>query len=96
LAGVVTRVEWINPHTLFYVDVKGENGGVVNWAFETAPPSALILRGWQKDSLKVGDTITVHTYRAKDGTNFGTARQVTLADGRTVFGGSMEDKGPPE
>lgn len=96
LTGVVTKVEWINPHTQFYVDVKDESGKVVSWTFETAPPSALIMRGWQKDSMKVGDTITVHAYGAKDGTNFAAARQVTFGDGRTVFGGSMEDKGPPE
>ena len=96
LVGVVTRVEWINPHTLFYVDVKDESGKVVTWTFETAPPSALIMRGWTRDSMKVGDMITVHAYGAKDGSNVATARTVTLADGRKVFGGSLEDKGPPE
>ena len=94
LVGVVTKVEWMNPHTHFYVDVKTENGSVVNWDLETTSPNALSRQGWTRNSLKVGDTITVHALRAKDGSNIASARQVTLADGRKVFAGSADDAAP--
>ena len=94
LTGVVTKVEWMNPHARFYLDVKDENGNVVNWDLETGSPNGLLRRGWNRHSLKEGDVVTVQAYRAKDGTNMASARLVTLADGRKVFAGSAEDGGP--
>ena len=65
VTGVVTKVEWMNPHAYFYVDIKDQSGKVVSWSFETASPSALGMRGWKRDSLNVGDKVTVQGYHAK-------------------------------
>lgn len=94
LTGVVTKVEWMNPHAFFYVDVKAADGKVVNWGLETGSPNGLLRRGWSKLSLRVGDVVTVQAYCAKDGSNLASARMVTLADGRKVFAGSANDGGP--
>lgn len=93
LTGRVTKVEWTNPHTYFYVDVQGE-GGVVNWAFETAGPNTLARQGWNRQSLKVGDHVTVSGYRARDGLPIASAREIVLSDGRRVLVGSTVDGGP--
>jgi len=92
--GVVTKVEWTNPHTFFFVDVKEDGGHVVNWAFETAGPNLLARLGWRRDSLKVGDRVTVIAYPAWDGARIASARAVVLADGHKVFAGSQVDGGP--
>ena len=94
LKGVVTKVEWMNPHIYIYLDVKDENGKVVNWAVEGAPPNTLYRNGWRKDSLKAGDTVTVDAYRAKDGSPTVNVRTIQLPDGRSVFAGSTDDGGP--
>lgn len=88
IQGVVTKLEWTNPHARFYVDVKDESGKVTNWNFELGSPNVLIRQGWKRDSLKAGDTVTVEGYLAKDGSSLANARRVTLADGRKVFAGS--------
>ena len=92
LMGVVTKVEWMNPHARFYVDVKENDGGVTNWNLELGSPASLIRRGWTRKSLKVGDQITVKASLAKDGSKMANARSVTLADGKSVFGASSADK----
>ena len=92
--GEVTKVEWMNPHARFYVDVKDEGGKVTNWEFELGSPNGLMRRGWTRNSLKTGDTITVDGYLAKDGARLANARTVALADGRKVFAGAAEDGGP--
>jgi hypothetical protein len=94
LKGVVTKVEWQNPHVYFYVDVKDSNGATVNWGLETDSPGGLIRRGWTHTSLKVGDQVTVKGYVAKDGSHLADARLVTLPDGRKVYGGTAGDGGP--
>jgi hypothetical protein len=94
IKGVVTRLEWANPHTFFYVDAKDDKGTTVNWACETNGPNGLIRAGWKRDSLKAGDQVTVDGYRAKDGSNLMDARLVTLPDGRKVFAGNSDDGGP--
>jgi hypothetical protein len=94
LTGTVTKVEWMNPHARFYVDVKDESGKLTNWEFELGSPNGLLRRGWTRNSLKVGDTITVNGYLAKDGSRLANARAVTLSDGRKVFAGSSFDGGP--
>jgi len=92
LMGVVTKVEWMNPHARFYVDVKENDGSVTSWNLELGSPASLIRRGWTRKSLKVGDQITIKASLAKDGSKMANARSVTLADGKSVFGASSADK----
>jgi hypothetical protein len=94
--GTVTKVEWTNPHARFYIDVKDQNGTVTNWNFEMGSPLQLRRQGWTRDSLKLGDQITVDGYPAKDGAKMASAKKVILADGRSVFGGSPTDANPTE
>jgi Family of unknown function (DUF6152) len=96
LKGVVTKVEWMNPHAWFYIDVTDENGKVEHWQCETGGPVELLRRGWRKNDLKIGDQVTVEAFRAKDSTNTVNARVVTLPDGKKVFSGSANDNGPKE
>ena len=91
ITGTVTKVEWMNPHARFYVAVKEDNGTVSNWNFELGAIPVLLKQGWRKTSLKEGDMVTVEGNLAKDAPNVATARQVTLPDGRRVFGGSSAD-----
>src|ERR1700683_1500058 len=65
LTGIITKVEWGNPHVDFYADVKDSRGTMVNWAFQIASPQALGKRGWTRDTLRVRDRITVMGYRAR-------------------------------
>src|SRR5262245_21777816 len=95
LKGTVTRVEWTNPHARFYVDVKDEKGRVVNWNLELASPNVLRRNGWKRDSLNVGDEITVEGSLAKDGSKMANARVVKLASGQQVFAGSSGGDAPP-
>ena len=91
LTGVVTKVEWMNPHTYFYIDVTGENGKVTNWAMEMGSPNGLQRAGWTRNSMKVGDVVTVEGSLAKDGTHTGNARAVTLAaTGQRLFAASSQ------
>jgi hypothetical protein len=88
LKGVVTKVEWMNPHARFYVDVKDEKDQVKNWNLELASPNVLVRNGWKRTSLQVGDRVTVNGSLAKDGSTMANAKEVVLADGRKVFAGS--------
>lgn len=94
LKGAVTKVEWMNPHARFYVDVKDDAGAVTNWELELGSPNGLMRRGWTRNSLKPGDMVTIEGYLAKDGAKLANARNVTLADGRKIFAGAAEDGGP--
>jgi hypothetical protein len=96
LKGVVTKIEWMNPHAWFYIDVTDESGMVEHWQCETGAPIELLRRGWRKNDLKIGDQVTVEAFRAKDSTNTANARVVTLPDGKKVFSGSADDNGPKE
>ena len=88
LKGVVTRIEWTNPHSYLHLDVAGDSGQAASWKFEGYPPNALFRTGWKKDvSMKVGDTVTVFGWRSRDGTNWGHAREITFADGTKLFFG---------
>ena len=82
LVGTITKVQWTNPHSFFYIDVKDEGGNVVNWACEGGGPGALSRRGWKRGDLKLGDTLVVDGYLARDGSHLMDARRVTLPDGR--------------
>ena len=95
LTGVVTKVEWMNPHTHFYIDVKDENGKVTNWDLETGSPNGLSRLGWTRHSLKEGDVVTLTAFRARDGSTLASARAVTLADGRKIFAGAASNDGGP-
>jgi hypothetical protein len=94
VTGVVTKVEWLNPHVWFYVDVKDDKGKVVNWAFSGGAPGQLMRRGVTHDVIQPGMTITVEGYLAKDGSHNGNGARVTFPDGRQVFTASGEDKLP--
>lgn len=94
LKGKLTKIEWTNPHSYFYVDVVSDNGAVVNWGCEAGAPGALSRRGFKRGDIKLGDTIIVDGYLAKDGSHLIDARRVTLPDGRIVSGGSAGDGGP--
>jgi hypothetical protein len=94
LVGALTKVDWSNPHTYFYLDVKDDKGKISHWSCEGGGPGALSRRGLGKGDLKLGDTIVVDGYRAKDGSNLIDARRVTLPDGRSIYGGSPGDGGP--
>jgi DNA/RNA endonuclease YhcR with UshA esterase domain len=91
LTGTVTKLEWLNPHTWFYVDVKDDNGKVTNWGFEMGSPNILLRAGWTRNSMKPGDVVTVEGSRAKDGSNNANVKEVTLAStGQQLFGGSSQ------
>ena len=94
LTGTVTKVEWMNPHIYYYVDVKDASGKVTNYAVEGGTPGSLRRQGWGKDSLKTGDTVTVNGFMAKNGSNHVNGRNVTLPDGRKLFAGSADESGP--
>ena len=96
ITGTVTKMEWMNPHVYYYVDVKDAAGKVTNYAVEGGTPNGLRRQGWGKDSLKVGETVTVQGFLAKDGSNHINGRSVTLPDGRRVFGGTSDDGGPAQ
>ena len=85
LTGIVTSVKWSNPHTFFYIDVENEDGDWENWALELGSPNGLMRRGWTRNSLKVGDTVSVAGSRARDGSLKGNAREVVLASGQQLF-----------
>ena len=85
LKGVVTKIEWSNPHTYFYMDVTGTDGKVVNWGMEMGSPNGLMRQGWTRNTLHVGDEVTVEGAQAKDASNNGFGQKVTFPDGRNVF-----------
>jgi len=91
LTGTVTKVDWANPHTYFHIDVTSPKGEVESWALEMGSPNGLMRRGWTRDSMKVGDVVTVTGWRAKDGSLKGNARSVTLSTGRKLFAGSSQE-----
>jgi len=96
LTGQVTKVEWMNPHARFYMDVKDDAGKVTNWEFELGSPNGLMRRGWTRNSLKEGDVITVSGSMAKDGSKLANARTIKLSNGKEVFAGSANETGDPK
>lgn len=94
LEGTVTKVEWANPHMWFYLDAKDETGATGKWQCEGGAPNALTRQGWNRNSLKPGDQITVEGFRAKDGTNTCNSRSVMTAEGKKLFAGSADDGAP--
>ena len=95
LRGVVTKMEWINPHAWMHIDAKDADGKVTSWMIEAGTPNTLFRRGFTRDSLKKGTEVLVDGYQAKDGSNTANGRDVTLPDGRKLFLGSS-GTGAPE
>ena len=94
VTGVVTRVEWQNPHIWFYIDSKDDSGKITHWAFSGGAPGQLMRRGIYKEVIQPGMTVVVDGYRAKDGSNNANGAKVTFPDGRQVFTASAEDRIP--
>lgn len=92
--GKITKVEWMNPHIYIYLDAKDASGKMVNYAVEGGAPNGLFRQGWRKDTLKIGDSVSVEGFLAKDGSNTVNARAWLLPDGKKVFAGNAEDGGP--
>jgi hypothetical protein len=96
LTGVLTKLEWSNPHIWLYLDVKDEKGNVTNWGFSASPPGMLVRRGITRDSLKIGEVLTISGHRAKDGSNNGSGNIVKFADGRDALIGQDQAVNPTE
>ena len=90
LTGTVTKVEWMNPHMWFYIDVENANGVSEQWALELGSPNSLIRRGWSRDSLKVGQAVKINGYRARNGSLTAAVSAVTLSSGEPLSGGQPD------
>ena len=90
LEGAVTKADWINPHAWLYLDVKGADAKVTNWAVEMGHPNALLRRGWKKSSMQFGTILKVEGFAAKNGKEFVNASNITLPDGTKIFVGADE------
>jgi hypothetical protein len=89
MTGTITKVEWQNPHSWFYIDVKDDGGTVTNWSWELASPNLLMRNGWTPTTLKAGDEVSVEGFQSRDGRNVANARGIVLmATGRALLGGS--------
>ena len=95
LTGKITKVEWTNPHVYTWMDVKDDNGKVTNWKVEMGGPKALTKAGWSRNRLKVGDTVTLEGWRAKDGTEFANAENMTMPNGKKLSAASSYDRNQP-
>ena len=96
LTGVVTKMEWVNPHSWLHVEVKQPDGTLVNWAVEAGTPNVLFRRGFTKDALQPGTEVVVDGYQSKDGSRRANGRDLTLPDGRQLFLGSSGTGAPYE
>lgn len=98
LTGTVTKVEWTNPHSRMYLEVKDAKGSVTLWNFEFGSPNHLFRAGWTRNTVKEGDRITIEGFAAKDGSHLAQTRQVTLADGKKVpgFASGSDSGGAPD
>jgi hypothetical protein len=92
--GIVTKIDWTNPHVWFYMDVKDESGKITNWGFEMGPPHLLQGGGWTRTTMKLGDQIHVEGSAAKNGSNRANARSVTTPDGKKMGAASSEGQNP--
>ena len=93
LTGHVTKIEWLNPHVWFFIDVENETGAVTTWGWEMGSPNILARRGWSRQSMKIGDTVTVEGSLAKDGSYRANARSVSLTStGERLFAGSSQGR----
>lgn len=88
VSGIVNKLEWVNPHARFYLDVKDAKGKMANWQVELGSPNTLLRNGWKRSTLKIGDDVSVEGFLARDGSNLINAKTVKFADGREVNAGS--------
>jgi hypothetical protein len=95
VTGTVTMVRWSNPHAWIYIDVQGEDGQVVNWAFETATANSLYRRGWRREDLAPGTTVIADGWLARNGTPTANTSSITLPDGRRLFSGTAPTEDAP-
>jgi len=93
LKGKITSMRWANPHAWIYIDVAGADGKVTNWAWETTAANSLYRRGWRKEDLEVGVTVTIEGYQARSGQNVANASSITLPDGKRLFAGAAPTEG---
>jgi hypothetical protein len=96
LRGIITKMEWLNPHAWLHIEVKTKEGTIEEWMIETGPPGALIRRGWKKDSVVPGTEVLVEGYRALDGSRRANGRDVTFPDGTRLFAGSSGTGAPQD
>ena len=96
LKGIVTRIDWTNPHVWFYINVKDNVGAVTRWGLEMGAPHQLQTRGWLRDTMKIGDEITVQGSLARDGSKRANARTVIAADGRKLGAASSDGSSSPQ
>jgi hypothetical protein len=95
LKGIVSKVDWMNPHVYFYIDVKDDSGAITNWALEMGPPNGLQRSGWTRNTIKVGDEVIVDGTLAKDGSKQANARSVIMAStGKKLGAASSEATNP--
>ena len=87
--GVVSKVEWTNPHARFYVDAKSAGGDVTTWNFELASPNVLMRNGWKRNTVNVGDQVSVTGFRARSGPQMAIAGEVTDGAGKKLFASSV-------
>jgi Family of unknown function (DUF6152) len=95
LRGIVTKVEWMNPHVYFYIDVTDESGNITNWALEMGPPNGLERSGWTRNTMKVGDEVIVEGTLAKDKSKQANARSVTMAETGKKLGAASSERANP-
>jgi len=93
LKGIVTKVEWMNPHVYFYLDVVDEQGKTTNWALEMGPPRLLENSGWKKSTIKQGTEVVVNATLARDGSPQANARNVTVAATGERLGAASSETG---
>ncbi|HEX5229752.1 MAG TPA: DUF6152 family protein [Bryobacteraceae bacterium] len=96
IKGIVTKVEWMNPHVYFYLDVTDESGNIANWALEMGPPNGLERSGWTRNTMKVGDEVIVEGTLAKDGSKQANARSVTMASTGKKLGAASSERPPQQ
>ena len=94
--GIVTKVEWMNPHVYFYLDVTDDSGNIANWAFEMGPPNGLERSGWTRNTMKVGDEVIVEATLAKDNSKQANARSVTMASTGKKLGAASSERANPQ
>ena len=90
MTGVISKIEWTNPHTYYYLDVTDADGKVSTWALEGFPPSSLTRIGWKRDTIKVGDKVTVVAFLSHNGSLRANGREYTLANGKKMLAGAAQ------
>ena len=96
LKGTVSKVEWMNPHVYFYLDVNDESGSITNWALEMGPPNGVERSGWTRNTMKVGDEVTVEATLAKDNSKQANARSVTMTSTGKKLGAASSERAPQQ